>query len=332
MSELPMHPGGCAVTICEAHGGAILAKRIAADGSARPYDNARTITLHPWPVPHLAALADVLREMLAAPRCCILRGEPVSGERMEKVRRLLHPDPETGDAATLREVPRRWVAVDLDSVPLPEGTDPRDLAACARAVRRYLPHAFRDVAGIVQATAGHGIKPGARLRWWAWLSRPVTGAELLQLFHGCPVDPATFRPAQPIYTAAPLFAAGMVDPIPERLLRVPGARNVVPVPAPAMLRPLQMLSAFPRRLFIGGDGERFDALVRTVRNASEGERHRKLLWAALKAHELVKAGSITEGAACDALVNAAMAAGGIDKRNAEKTAAYGVKHGPRGAA
>ncbi len=327
MSALPVTPTGCAVTICEAHG-AILAKRIAADSATLPYDRARTVTLHPWSVSHLAGLADVLRQMLAAPRCCILRGEPVTGERMERVRRLLHADPATGDSATLREVPRRWVAVDLDSVPLPEGTEPRDLSACARAVRCYLPHAFRDATAIVQATAGHGIKPGARLRWWAWLSRPVTGAELLEWFKGCAVDVATFRTAQPIYTAAPLFAPGAVDQLPERLALLPGAREVVPVPAPAMLRPVaRMLPAVSHRASSGDGTGRFTALVRTVRESAEGERHRRLFWAACRAGEIVAAGGIGAETAAAELVRAAMDAGGRDVKNAEATARDGIKRG-----
>lgn len=328
----PNLAAACGLTIVEAQG-RILAKRWHPDGTCRPYDLARTVDLHPRAVASLAALADVLRELLTAPRCCILRGEPVTGERMERVRRLLHPDPETGEAPTLREVPRRWCAVDLDSVPLPDGTDPRDLAACARAVRRFLPHAFRDAAGIVQATASHGIKPGARLRWWAWLSRPVTGAELENWFRGCPVDLATFRTVQPIYTAAPLFAPGASDPLRERLALVPGARDVVPVPAPAMLRPVRLLLPTPPRSVTGeGAVARFDALAAVVRNAGEGERHHKLRWAAERAKELVAAGFIGEAAARDALVAAAMAAGGRDERNARMTAEWGLKRGPRGAA
>ncbi len=335
MSTLAMHPGGCAVTIAEALGGAVLAKRWNADGTATPYGNAFLYDLHHWPVANLAALSEVLRDLLTAPRCCILRGAPVAGERMDRVRRLLHPDPETGDAPTLREVPRRWVAVDLDSVPLPHGTDPRDLAACAGAVRRYLPHAFRDAAAIVQATAGHGIKPGARLRWWAWLSRPVTAAELVEWFKGCPVDVATFRAAQPIYTAAPLFAASMVDPLHERLALVAGAQDVVPVPVPAMMRPAaRMLPALPRRASQGDGAGRFPALVRTVRASTEGERHRRLFWAACRAGEMVAAGSIGADTARAELVRAAMDAGGRDLKTAEATARDGIERGmsARGAA
>jgi hypothetical protein len=239
-------PGGanaaelCAVTVVESHGDAVLAKRWHLDGTCTPYGNAYHVTLHPEPVASLVALHALLRRLLPAPRCCIVRAEPVTGQPMRRVRRLLHPCPETGDAPTLREVPRRWVAVDLDGLPAPAGTDPRDLAACAKLARAALPHAFRDAAGIIAATAGHGIKPGARLRWWAWLSRPTTGAELDSWFSCCPVDLATFRPVQPIFTAPPLFDAGVPDPVPERLALVPGAREVVQVPAPALLRPVRV--------------------------------------------------------------------------------------------
>ena len=40
-----------------------------------------------------------------------------------------------------------------------------------------LPSAFAEAEGIVQASAGHGIKPDIRLRLWFWLDRPITGAE-----------------------------------------------------------------------------------------------------------------------------------------------------------
>ncbi|BDG74083.1 hypothetical protein Rmf_40120 [Roseomonas fluvialis] len=294
------------------------------------------MNLHARSVADLATLADVLRDLLTQPRQCIVRGEPIDAARTMGVRRLVHPDAETGEAPTLGEIARRWVAVDLDSVALPPGTDPRDLAACAGAVRCVLPPAFRGAAAIVTATASHGIKPGARLRWWAWLSRPTTGDELKAWFMGCPVDFSVFGAAQPIYTAAPLFL-GRADPLPARLALVPGDRGVVevpgvilhPRPAPASPAATQGL-AFLRCASRGAPAMRFAALLQVVRGAAEGERHPKLLWAALKAHELVQDGSISDASARDALVNAAMDAGGIDRRNAEKTAEYGLKHGPRG--
>ena len=293
----------CAVTVIEAHGGAVLAKRWHVGGACTPYGNAYHVTLHPESVADLTALHVLLRRLLSAPRCCIVRAEPIDPARVRWVRRLLHPCPETGEAPTLREVPRRWVAVDLDGLPSPAGFDSCDLAACAKLARAALPHAFRDAAGIVQATAGHGIKPGARLRWWAWLSRPVTGAELDGWFTGCLVDDSTFRPVQPIFTAAPLFDAGVADPVPERLALVPGAREVVPVPAPALLRPVRVE---PRRSVVPDAGQGGAGAIayarRTIAAAPVNARHATAKrMAAFLAHlhrdGEVKAGDVAEAVA-----------------------------------
>jgi len=319
-------PGGCAVTVALAHG-AVLAKTWHADGTATPYGNARTVTLHPYPVADLAALADLLRHLLPMPRACILRGATVTGERMERVRRLLHPDRETGDAPTLREVPRRWVAVDLDDLPLPPGTDPRDLAACGAAVRRFLPHAFRDAAAIIGATASHGIKPDARLRWWAWLSRPVTGAELERWFAGCPVDLSTFRPVQPIYTARPLFAPGIADPLPERLALLPGAREVVAVPPAALLRPVRVVAPMtPRRTPEGkGGAGGLDHARRAIAAAPVRSRHDTAKrMAAFLAH-LARDGELTHAEAVRAIADGIEAAG-KERAEGEALARWALAH------
>lgn len=303
-------PNGCAVTVVEAHGGAILAKRWHADGSATPYGNARTVTLHTAPVADLVGLYSLLGDLLKAPRFCIVRGEPIDPARVVHVRRLLHRCPETGDAPTLREVLRRWVAVDLDGLPLPAGVDPRDLSACARIVRPALPHAFQDAAAIVGATASHGVKPGARLRWWAWLSRPTTGAELENWFAGCPVDFCTFRPVQPIYTAAPLFAPGMVDPVPERLVLLPGAREVVPVPPAALLRPApRMLPAPTRRLEHDGGAGALAYARRTIAAAHESTRHNTAKRMATFLAHLAREGKVSADAAKHAIADGIEAAG-----------------------
>jgi hypothetical protein len=312
---------GCSVTVVEAHG-PILAKRWHANGTDTPYDNARTVSLHPEPVADLAALHALLLRLLHAPRCCLVRAEPIDPARVRRVRRLLHPCPETGEAPTLREVPRRWVAVDIDGLPLPAGTDPRDLAACAKLARAALPHAFRDAAGIVQGTAGHGIKPGARLRWWSWLSRPVTGVELDGWFSGFPVDLATFRPVQAIYTAAPLFDAGVVDPVPERLALVPGAREVVPVPAPALLRPVRVE---PRRVAAPDAGQGGAAALayarRTIAAAPVNARHATAKKMAAFLSHLHRDGEVKAGDVAEA-VAAGIEAAGKDRAEGEAIARW----------
>jgi hypothetical protein len=303
-----------------------LAKFWKLDGTCQTYDAVRTFNLHPRPIADLGALAEILRGLLPARFACVLRGATTTGARVMGVRRLLHPDQKTGDAPTLREVPRRWVALDLDGIPLPVGSDPRDLAACAAAVRLHLPHAFRDAAAIIGATASHGIKPGARLRWWAWLSRPLTGAELEQWFAGFPVDAASFRPVQPIYTAKPLFASGMEDPIPERLLVLPGAREVVQVPPPVMLRPVKVEKRAASPCFgeFRSNGTAaMNHARRTIATASINTRHDTAKRMAAFLANLVREGQLNADEAIRAVADGIEAAG-KDRAEGEAVAKWAL--------
>ena len=46
-------------------------------------------------------------------------------------RRLLHPDPKTGEQPYFEACARRWAGVDFDALELPDGVDPVDLDAVA---------------------------------------------------------------------------------------------------------------------------------------------------------------------------------------------------------
>jgi hypothetical protein len=233
----------CRLTIIRATGRR-LAKLIPLEGEPLGYDLAKTLDLIPHPVADLAALHRLLFYMLHRQDCAIIRADAI--DRTRRVRRLLYDDPETGDAATLREAPRRWLAIDLDSLPAPDGLDLTDLAACGEAALTSLPTAFHGASYVVQATASHTIKTGLRLRLWFWLARPMLGAELKRWLSSAPVDTCVFTPAQPIYTAAPVFV-GRPDPLPVRLAMQGGAACVQPPsagalapPPPRPMRPLEM--------------------------------------------------------------------------------------------
>jgi hypothetical protein len=256
----------------------VLAKTWHADGSCDGYDLARHVDLATVEARDLDALHRLLVKLLDKPRVCVLRGEIADPDRARGVRRLVHPDSKTGDAPTLRDVPRAWLALDLDGVPLPAEVDPRDLNPCADIALATLPAAFRRVAHIAQATASHGIKPGARLRLWFLLSRPTSGAELGRWLRGVRVDESVFSAAQPIYSARPIFV-GRPDPLPARLVLRAGA-DVVEVPPPAALAPPPRPAVAPPRPRSADDGGR--ALARAATNiatAAEGDRH----WTAVRA-------------------------------------------------
>ncbi|HEY8872200.1 MAG TPA: hypothetical protein VIM52_04150, partial [Stellaceae bacterium] len=239
------------------------------------------------------------------------------------VRRLLHPDPDTGDMATLRDVPRRWLALDIDGLPRPDCIEAGNIPACGRVAIAELPDAFQGTRCIVQATASHGIAPGLRLRLWFWLSRPTGGAELGRWLRGVPVDHSVFGAAQPIYTAAPIFVDGAHDPLAERIAMVPGTIEAVSVPPASTLMPHRQTRAAKATI---PDGHALAGLVRKVARADEGERNLLTFWAACRAGEMVASGLIGADTAAAVIANAAMLSG-LPQEEAERTAWSGVRTG-----
>ena len=294
-----------------------LTKLIHADGTVDGYDSARTFDMIEPEVPDLDTLAGLLRELLPRPDCAVVRGAILDPARTQGVRRLVHRDPVTGDAPTLREHPRRWLALDLDGLPLPSNLDVRDLAGCGAHARAALPLAFHDARCIVAASGSHGIKPGARLRLWAWLDRALTGPELTRWLRTAPVDLALFRPAQLTYTATPAFAPGVVDPLPLRLVLLPGGRQDVAVPPPAALAPPppRLMRPLPGRSAPGASEYALAALTAgaaRVAGAAVNSRHFTMVAEARRLARFVDAGLLTKSSVRDALGAAAERCGKQD--------------------
>jgi hypothetical protein len=312
-------PAG-SVTILRARGRR-LAKTIHPDGTIDQYDYVRTVDLIEHPIADLAALEKLLRLLERRRDCSIVRGKPVDPNSVKAVRRLLYPDRETGEPPTLAEVPRRWVSLDFDGLSKPDWVDPVDLLGCACVAIRTLPIEFRQATLIVQATACHGLKPGIRIRLWAWLSRPVLGEELKYWFRSAPVDRAIFGAAQVIYTAAPVFLPGSFDPLPTRIDTIPG-HETVPVPAPARLKPVNPPRLPPESQVHGN----ISGLIRTVETATkEQNRNNALYWAACRVAENP---DINHHAAARDLVRAAIHAG-LSEKEAAATVRSGLRHGGR---
>jgi hypothetical protein len=284
------------ITILHSHGRR-MAKLICADGTIFGYDAAKTFDLFERPVNDLPQIAWWLNWLSDRSDYCVVRGAILDSARALGVRRLLHPDHESGDSPTLRAVARRWLALDFDHLPRPESVQPADLVACAAVAIERLPAAFRGVACVVQATASHGIKPGIRLRLWFWLDRAATGAELKIWLRLAPVDMSVFGGAQPIYTAAPIFIDGATSPIPVRLTMLPGEAAVrVPPPdtlaARAITAPLGASQAAASMV----GGQSFAVLSRAavrISRATEGTRHSTLLAEASSLARMVAGGCLS---------------------------------------
>lgn len=285
------------ITILQARGRR-LAKLWNADGSSEGYDSAKHYDQHAVPVSGLDEMHGLLADLLPRADCAVVRGEIANSQRVQGVRRLVHADPGTGDAATLRETPHHWLALDIDGVPLPEAVNRLDLTACAAAVLPILPEPVREADLIVQATGSHAMKPGARLRLWGWCDRPLSGDELRRWFQAVPVDASLFRPAQLNYTAAPLFAPGVTDPLPHRLLRLPGSRRTIQAPgAEALAPPPRPVTPFHPAAPSNAGRYALAALARACGNIArqiEGSRHPTAVSEAWTLARLVRAGLLTE--------------------------------------
>jgi len=314
------------MTVLRSRGGR-LAKLVRPDGVILGYTAGKWFDFEVCPVAGLADLESLLRRLATRADCAVIRGEPIDPTACRRVRRLLYPDRETGDPATFQEVPRQWLALDLDAVPRPNSVPAHDLAQCAALALAILPPEFGQAGCIVQATGGHGFKPGARMRLWYWLACPITGAEAKRWLRQAPVDPSAFRAVQPIYTAAPVLARGVADPCPVRLMRLPG---------PAILSVPDLSPPAPHRdaapvttVAAGGVVLKLADLLFRVRMAPEGQRHPRLLGAAFTVGRLMAAAGICQEEARTALLDAVKAAGGeaVDEWNAQGTITWGLTKG-----
>jgi hypothetical protein len=298
--------------------GCRLGKMVRTGGEIASFDKARTFDLFERSIEGLTELGGWLRWLSDRSDCCVVRGAILDAARTRAVRRLLQRDPKTGDSPTLRDVPRRWLALDLDSLALPEYVAPTDLPACAAVAIERLPPAFRGASCIVQATGSHGIKPGLRLRLWYWLDRPTTGAELKAWLCAAPIDRSVFGAAQLIYTATPVFV-GCRDHLPRRFawlsgeatLRMPPSEEALATPSRKPLPQLRITSHAEAREYA------YAALVQAARRIStavEGERHSTLIAACCRLTPLLRARVVDESTAREVARRAAEAAGMDDRR------------------
>ncbi|MEE3502641.1 hypothetical protein [Acidiphilium acidophilum] len=306
-----------------------LAKLIRADGEIDGYDEAKTFTAIEHDVENLDDLHRALTWLATRPDRCIVRAALINSDRTTPMRRLLYADQETGDAATLYEPLRFWLATDWDALDQPEGLDLADLAECGRVALARLPAAFHNAACIVSATASHGLKPGIRIRLWHWLDRAINQSEIRRWLGAIAgLDDCIFRPAQVIYTAAPVFETG-IDHLAARTARIDGEPRVA-VPSAAALAPPAPRPAAP--LPKPSDARASTYAYVALRNAAarvatagKGDRHFTIIREARSLARFIDAGLLTTSDVRATLEQSAQSAG-KPEGEADAVIAWAIAH------
>lgn len=159
----------------------------------------------------------------------IIRGRRKDALRFKrKVRRAKKDCPQKGPGG-FESCPRRWICVDIDKLPWPEGATPDE---AIRYAVSQLPAWLQGVTCFWQwsSSAGVGGWSFTKLHLWFWLDRPVDDASLKHWAKGALwVDSSLFESVQIHYTAAPVFS-GLSDPAPHRHGFLEGEREEAQVP------------------------------------------------------------------------------------------------------
>lgn len=310
-----------------------LCKFVAASGEIHGYDDAKTFDLTERTFSDLAGLHELLCELSERRDCCVVRGGIADRGRTRAVRRLLRAD---GDCpATLIDVPRGWLALDVDGAEIPDYISGCSAFEMAMFALTALGAPFISAGCVAQATASAGLKTGARCRVWLTLARPINGSEaaiwVSRLRRTLPaIDPASARPAQIIYTAAPIFENPEANPIKDRIVHLPGAPVRVPLVEALQPPPPPPPRAMPTtETPAARDRYAWCALrnaATRLAQAAEGSRHARLLAEARGLARFVPSGALQESEIIATLTGAAQAAGKTDPREISAALAWGFAH------
>jgi hypothetical protein len=190
------------------------------------YNNAKMFKPHVERFRGLSDLLAILEGIQGLTFACVIRGLPI--EQTDALRQRLK--------ANFRTPPQglRWVMIDSDTIKPPHGVSPTSIAA-VRHVIATLPEEFRDASCVAQFSSSAGVrkpsgallKSGIRVHLFYIFDKPVTNEQLLNRFHGYPVDQRLFNDVQIHYTAAPVMGPGVACDVKKRLILIRSRRPVV---------------------------------------------------------------------------------------------------------
>lgn|GEM_PF-2153243 len=212
------------LSVLHSHNKCPMAKTWRADGTVMPYSKAKHFRLEQVKVKDIHDLSALLTRLEGCQDACIIRGEYVG----DKLARERTSETEYKQGKVLRrdsifsDHPLHTVLIEVDEfVPL-HGDPVLDPLPCIREyITGHLPEAFWGASYHWQLSnsAGHPTKRGKlKAHLWFWLSTPRTSVQLKEWAKAVTLDAdhSVFSHTQVHYTAAPIFAQGLTDPVPVR--------------------------------------------------------------------------------------------------------------------
>jgi hypothetical protein len=115
-------------------------------------EDAKTFDAIEIPISGPSDIREAIRKLIQYPTRFVVRGKLIGPTR--GILRRSNFNPKTGEHPTLKAAAHRWLAIDLDGIPQPEGTDVTDLEACGRIGMSFLPEEFH---GAWCHRAGDGV-------------------------------------------------------------------------------------------------------------------------------------------------------------------------------
>lgn len=216
---------------------------------ATGYGNAYEFRLRPITFVDIADLHVKLCALRSDAKTFIVRGAPAPTADPERSRRLLYQDvDEDGNVlaeATFEPCDRAWAMLDVDLSKVHDcPTAPGD---ALDLVLSMLPEGVRSADMVYSWGSSYGVTDKLSVHLFILLGKPYSDKALASWaksinkaakVDGKLVDDTVFRPVQPHYTAAPIFAGGLVDPLGERRIGLRlGTRRTgtltIPPPEPA---------------------------------------------------------------------------------------------------
>ncbi len=222
------------------------AKRWNTDGSISPYGEGKHFKVSEQPVTCIEDLAALLAKLERKQRSFVIRGQYRGSDYEQE----LFPEEHKPDLALRRlplydDVPHHWVLIEIDNFE-PLSADPvrTPEPAITEYIETHLPPEFHKAGYHWQLSnsAGH-VKHTGKLKAhvWFWLEQPATSTQLRAWAEGRELDKSVFNAVQAHYTAMPMFAAGIADPVIRRSGTVQGAPAVAldltPLPTAAPEKP-----------------------------------------------------------------------------------------------